>query len=62
VLPTVGLDHGPELLLAPAEAADRLGCDSVWATDHALMSHARESEYPYQRRRSRMPWSGSPPR
>jgi probable F420-dependent oxidoreductase len=49
VLPTVGLDHGPELLLPPAEAAERLGCDSVWATDHALMSHARESEYPYQR-------------
>ena len=48
-LPTVGLDHGPELLLPVAEAAERLGYDSVWATDHALMSHARKSEYPYGR-------------
>jgi len=46
-LPTVGLDHGPELLLPVAEAAERLGFDSVWATDHALMSYERESEYPY---------------
>jgi probable F420-dependent oxidoreductase len=46
-LPTVGLDHGPELLLPVSEAAERLGYDSVWATDHALMSYARESEYPY---------------
>ena len=48
-LPTVGLDHGPELLLPVAEAAERLGFDSVWATDHALMSYRRESEYPYAR-------------
>lgn len=48
-LPTVGLDHGPELLLPVAEAAERLGYDSVWATDHAVMSYARESEYPYGR-------------
>ena len=48
-LPTVGLDHGAELLLPVAEAAERLGFDSVWAADHALMSHERESEYPYRR-------------
>ena len=48
MLPTVGLDHGPELLLPPAEAAERLGCDSVWGPTTA-MSHARESENPYQR-------------
>ena len=48
-LPTVGLDHGPELLLPVAEAAERLGFDSVWVTDHALMSYARQSEYPYGR-------------
>jgi probable F420-dependent oxidoreductase len=48
-LPTVGLDHGPELLLPVAEAAERLGFDSVWATDHALMCYQRESEYPYGR-------------
>jgi probable F420-dependent oxidoreductase len=46
-LPTVGIDHGPELLLPVAEAAERLGFDSVWATDHALMSYERRSEYPY---------------
>jgi probable F420-dependent oxidoreductase len=46
-LPTVGLDHGPELLLPVAEEAERLGFDSVWATDHALMSYERRSEYPY---------------
>lgn len=48
-LPTVGLDHSAELLLPVAEAAERLGFDSVWATDHALMSYARRSEYPYGR-------------
>ena len=48
-LPTVGLDHGGELLLPVAEAAERLGFDSVWAADHALLSHERESEYPYGR-------------
>jgi probable F420-dependent oxidoreductase len=48
-LPTVGLDHGPDLLLPVAEAAERLGFDSVWATDHALMPYTRHSEYPYGR-------------
>jgi len=46
-LPTVGLDHSADLLLPVAEAAERLGFDSVWATDHALMSYERESQYPY---------------
>jgi probable F420-dependent oxidoreductase len=45
-LPTVGLDHSADLLLPVAEAAERLGFDSVWATDHALMSYERESQYP----------------
>jgi probable F420-dependent oxidoreductase len=48
-LPTVGPDPGPEPVLAVAEAAERLGFDSVWATDHVLMSHERRSEYPYGR-------------
>jgi probable F420-dependent oxidoreductase len=48
-LPTVGLDHSAELLMPVAEVAERLGFDSVWATDHALLSYARESEYPYAR-------------
>jgi probable F420-dependent oxidoreductase len=48
-LPTVGPDPGPEPLLAVAEAAEQLGFDSVWVTDHAVMSYARESEYPYGR-------------
>lgn len=46
-LPTVGLDHSAELLLPVAEAADHLGYDSVWATDHLLMAYERRSEYPY---------------
>jgi len=46
-LPTVGLDHSADLQLPVAEAAERLGFDSVWATDHALMSYERESQYPY---------------
>jgi probable F420-dependent oxidoreductase len=48
-LPNVGLDHGKEMVLPVAEAAERLGFDSVWATDHALMCYQRESEYPYGR-------------
>jgi probable F420-dependent oxidoreductase len=47
-LPTVGLDHGAELLLPVVEAAERLGFDSVWATDHVLMPYERQSRYPYQ--------------
>jgi probable F420-dependent oxidoreductase len=48
-LPTVGLDHDRDFIVPVAEAAERLGFDSVWATDHIVMSYARESEYPYQR-------------
>ena len=48
-LPTVGLDHDRDFILPVAEAAERLGFDSLWATDHIVMSYARESEYPYQR-------------
>lgn len=47
-LPSVGLDHDRDFLVPVAEAAERLGFDSVWATDHVLMSYARKSEYPYQ--------------
>jgi probable F420-dependent oxidoreductase len=48
-LPTVGLDHDKDFLLPVAEAAERLGFDSLWATDHVIMSYSRESEYPYGR-------------
>jgi probable F420-dependent oxidoreductase len=48
-LPNVGLDHGKEMLLPVAEAAERLGFDSVWAAHHVLMPYDRRSEYPYQR-------------
>ena len=48
-LPTVGLDHSADLLLPVADAAERLGLDSVWATDHLLMAFERDSEYPYGR-------------
>ena len=48
-LPNVGLDHGKEMLLPVAEAAERLGFDSVWAAHHVLMPYERRSQYPYQR-------------
>jgi probable F420-dependent oxidoreductase len=48
-LPNVGLDHGKETLLPVAEAAERLGFDSVWAAHHVVLPYERESRYPYQR-------------
>jgi probable F420-dependent oxidoreductase len=48
-LPNVALDHGKEMLLPIAEAAERLGFDSVWAAHHVVLSYERESEYPYKR-------------
>jgi probable F420-dependent oxidoreductase len=48
-LPNVGIDHGKETLLPVAEAAERLGFDSVWAAHHVVLPYERESRYPYQR-------------
>jgi probable F420-dependent oxidoreductase len=48
-LPNVGLDHGKEMVLPVAEAADRLGFDSVWAAHHVTLPYERTSQYPYQR-------------
>jgi probable F420-dependent oxidoreductase len=48
-LPNVGLDHGKEMLLPVAEAAERLGFHSVWAAHYVLMPYERRSQYPYQR-------------
>ncbi|MEX0992887.1 MAG: LLM class F420-dependent oxidoreductase [Solirubrobacterales bacterium] len=48
-LPNVGLDHGKEMLLPIAEAAERLGFDSLWAAHHVVLPYERASEYPYQR-------------
>ncbi len=48
-LPNVGLDHGKETLLPVAQAAERLGFDSVWAAHHVVLPYERKSEYPYQR-------------
>jgi len=48
-LPNVGLDHGRDMLLPVAEAAEQLGFDSVWAAHHVALSYQRESEYPYKR-------------
>ena len=47
-LPNVGLDHGKEMLLPVAEAAERLGFDSVWAAHHVALPYERSSRYPYQ--------------
>jgi probable F420-dependent oxidoreductase len=47
-LPNVGLDHGKEMLLPVAEAAERLGFDSVWAAHHVILPYERESQYPYK--------------
>ena len=48
-LPNVGLDHGKEMVLPVAEAAERLGFDSVWAAHHVTLPYERTSKYPYQR-------------
>jgi probable F420-dependent oxidoreductase len=48
-LPNVGLDHGKEMVLPVAEAAERLGFDSVWAAHHVTLPYERTSRYPYQR-------------
>jgi probable F420-dependent oxidoreductase len=48
-LPNVGIDHGKETLLPIAQAAERLGFDSVWAAHHVVLPYERESTYPYQR-------------
>jgi probable F420-dependent oxidoreductase len=48
-LPNVGLDHAKETLLPVAQAAERLGFNSVWAAHHVLLSYERSSKYPYQR-------------
>jgi probable F420-dependent oxidoreductase len=48
-LPNVGLNHGKEMLLPVAQAADRLGFDSIWVAHHVVLPYERESQYPYQR-------------
>jgi probable F420-dependent oxidoreductase len=48
-LPNVGLDHGKEILLPVAEAAERLGFDSVWVAHHVALPYERASKYPYGR-------------
>ena len=62
-LPNVGLDHGKEMVLPVAEAAERLGFDSVWAAHHVVLPYERASKYPYQhsgpRSRCRPGCSGS---
>ena len=46
-LPNVGLDHGKEMVLPVAEAAERLGFDSVWVAHHVTLPYERDSKYPY---------------
>jgi len=48
-LPNVGIDHGKETLLPVAQAAERLGFDSVSAAHHVVLPYERASEYPYKR-------------
>jgi probable F420-dependent oxidoreductase len=48
-LPNVGLDHGKEMLVPVAQAAERLGFDSVWAAHHVVLPYERHSAYPYER-------------
>jgi probable F420-dependent oxidoreductase len=48
-LPNVGLDHGKEMVLPVAEAAERLGFGSVWAAHHVVLPSERSSRYPYGR-------------
>jgi probable F420-dependent oxidoreductase len=48
-LPNVGLDHSKEMLVPVAQAAERLGFDSVFAAHHVALPYERSSRYPYQR-------------
>ena len=48
-LPNVGLDHSKEMLVPVAQAAERLGFDSVFAAHHVALPYERSSKYPYQR-------------
>jgi probable F420-dependent oxidoreductase len=48
-LPNVGLDHSKEMLVPVAQAAERLGFDSVFAAHHVALPYERTSEYPYKR-------------
>jgi probable F420-dependent oxidoreductase len=43
----VGLDHGKDMVLPVAEAAEGLGFDSVWAAHHVTLPYERSSKYPY---------------
>jgi probable F420-dependent oxidoreductase len=47
-LPNVGLDHGKDMILPVAQAAEQLGFDSIWVAHHVTLPYERESRYPYQ--------------
>jgi probable F420-dependent oxidoreductase len=48
-LPTVTPAPDRDFVLAVAQAADRLGFDSVWTADHVVLPGDRRSQYPYVR-------------
>jgi probable F420-dependent oxidoreductase len=48
-LPNVGIGHAKETVMPVAQAAERLGFDSVFAAHHVVLPYERESEYPYKR-------------
>jgi probable F420-dependent oxidoreductase len=48
-LPNVGVDHAKGTLLPVAQAAERLGFDSIWAAHHVVLPYERASQYPYAR-------------
>ncbi len=47
ILPNYGLDSNPDGIRRVAEAAEELGFDSVWATEHIIVG--REAVDPYGR-------------
>src|SRR6266545_5337534 len=47
ILPNYGLNSNPDGIRRVAEAAEELGFDSVWATEHIIV--AREAVDPYGR-------------
>ncbi|MCW2672645.1 MAG: class F420-dependent oxidoreductase [Frankiales bacterium] len=45
--PHVGFNSGRTILLDVAQAADELGFDSIWASDHVIMPVEQASPYPF---------------
>jgi probable F420-dependent oxidoreductase len=60
MVPHAGLDASPAAIKDVAQAAEDLGLDSLWATDHVILPKTYSSPYPF-RPDQKMRWSGAEP-